>query len=132
MSSVEITPSAEAVYQWVKSKIEDRSHSCDAVWMLVSALDRTSQGTVGGNMDLRNRGANIQRPPATHPFQLESAINCVYRAPYTGNPLTRFLKNFFKLFFRGRLYSRTALVFYPRRGSTHVYYYPHSICMVGC
>ena len=52
MSSVEITPSAEAVYQWVKSKIEDRSHSCDAVWLLVSALDRTSQGTVGGNMDL--------------------------------------------------------------------------------
>ena len=52
MSSVEITPSAEAVYQWVKSKIEDRSHSCDAVWMLVVALDRTSQGTTGGNMDL--------------------------------------------------------------------------------
>ena len=55
MSSVENAPSVEEIVAWIKSKVEDRSHSCDAVWRLLGALDEASQGVVGGYLDLEGQ-----------------------------------------------------------------------------
>lgn len=63
---------------WVKSKVEDRSHSCDAVWQLLVALDAVSQGHVGGYMDLR--GMQMIRQF----IQNEEAVYRVSREVYNG------------------------------------------------
>ena len=49
-SDNEIT-TTNALVDWVKSKVNDRSDSCDAVWRLLVALDDVSMGVVGGLMD---------------------------------------------------------------------------------
>ena len=64
---------------WVKSKIEDRSHSCDATWRLVAVLDEVSQGHVGGYMDLK--GIQMIRQF----IQNEEAVYRVSREVYNGN-----------------------------------------------
>tara|TARA_R100000458_G_scaffold55548_1_gene59595 strand:+ start:428 stop:688 length:261 start_codon:yes stop_codon:yes gene_type:complete len=42
---------SQDLVDWVKSKVDDNSHSCDAVWRLLVALDDVSMGVVGGLMD---------------------------------------------------------------------------------
>ena len=41
----------DALVDWVKSKVNDNSDSCDAVWRLLVALDDVGMGHVGGLMD---------------------------------------------------------------------------------
>tara|TARA_A100001201_G_scaffold57634_1_gene55603 strand:+ start:4519 stop:4782 length:264 start_codon:yes stop_codon:yes gene_type:complete len=83
MSSAEITPSAREVYEWVKSKVEDRSHSCDAVWQLLVALDAVSQGVVGGYMDLD--GVAMVRAFLDNPMVIKEVSYDVYHGNMATN-----------------------------------------------
>ena len=76
MSSVENAPSVEEIVAWVKSKVEDRSHSCDAVWRLLGALDEVSQGVVGGYLDLE--GQAMVRAFLASPESMRQVSRAVY------------------------------------------------------
>jgi len=55
MTSVENTPSVDEIEAWVEKRINDVSHSCNALWRLVLSLDEVSMGVVGGYMDLEGQ-----------------------------------------------------------------------------